>query len=82
VILTTSLTCILSEFFGLLNAPTGSLAHLQMGRAYLMQGKPALAKAAYEDFLNRWKNADQGIPILRGAKSEYAKQWTPLSAQH
>jgi DNA-binding winged helix-turn-helix (wHTH) protein/Flp pilus assembly protein TadD len=65
-----------------LNAPIGSLAHLQMGRAYLMQGRPAQAKAAYEDFLNRWKNADQEIPILRDAEAEYARQWTPLIAQH
>lgn len=65
-----------------LNAPIGSLAHLQLGRAYLMQGRPAQAKAAYEDFLNRWKNADKDIPILRDAKAEYAKQWPPVSAQH
>jgi len=54
---------------------------LQMGRAYLMQGRPAQAKASYEGFLNRWKDADQEIPILRDAKAEYAKQWMPLVAQ-
>ncbi len=57
------------------NAPIGTLALLQMGRAYLIEGKPAQAKAAYEGFLNRWKNADQNIPILRVAKAVYAKQW-------
>jgi hypothetical protein len=65
-----------------INAPIGPLALLQIGRAYLMQGKREQAKAAYEDFLIRWKNADQEIPILRDAKAEYAKQWTPLIAQH
>jgi hypothetical protein len=65
-----------------LSSPIGPLAHLQMGRAYLMQGKQAQAKLEYEDFLNCWKNADRDIPILRDAKAEYAKQWTPLAAQH
>jgi predicted Zn-dependent protease len=64
------------------NAPIGPLARLQMGRAYLMQGKTAQAKAAYEDFLNRWKDADQDIPVLRDARAEYAKQWPPVVAQH
>jgi len=63
------------------NLPIGTLALLQMGRAYLMQGRPAQAKASYEGFLNRWKDADQEIPILRDAKAEYAKQWMPLVAQ-
>ena len=36
----------------------------------------ALAKArtAYEDFLTLWKDADLDIPILGGAKAEYASQ--------
>jgi hypothetical protein len=29
------------------------------------------AKAAYQDFLNLWKDADTNIPILSEAKSEY-----------
>jgi DNA-binding winged helix-turn-helix (wHTH) protein/Flp pilus assembly protein TadD len=65
-----------------LNAPIGPLARLQLGRACQMQGKSAQAKAAYEDFLSRWRNGDPDIPILREAKAEYAKQWTPLVAQH
>ena len=31
------------------------------------------AKAAYQDFLTLWKDADPDIPILRQAKAEYAK---------
>jgi len=53
--------------------PIGTLAHLQIGRAYAMQGDTAKAKAAYQDFLTLWKDADPDIPILIAAKSEYAK---------
>ena len=55
------------------NFVTGSLAHLQIGRAYAMQGDTEKAKAAYADFLALWKNADPDIPILKQAKAEYAK---------
>ena len=55
------------------NEPIGTLAHLQIGRAYAMQGDTAKAKAAYQDFLTLWKDADPDIPILKQAKSEYAK---------
>jgi tetratricopeptide (TPR) repeat protein len=55
------------------NWVTGSLAHLQIGRAYAMAGDPAKAKAAYQDFFTLWKDADPDIPILIAAKAEYAK---------
>jgi hypothetical protein len=53
--------------------PIGALANLQLGRAYLMAGETAKAKAAYKDFLTLWKDADPDIPILKEAKAEYAK---------
>jgi tetratricopeptide (TPR) repeat protein/predicted Ser/Thr protein kinase len=56
-----------------LNQPTGALAHLGLARAYVLQGDTAKARAAYQDFLTLWKDADPGIPILIAAKSEYAK---------
>jgi eukaryotic-like serine/threonine-protein kinase len=56
-----------------LNQPIGALAHLGLGRAYVLQGDTVKAKAAYQDFLTLWKDADQDIPILRQAKAEYAK---------
>jgi eukaryotic-like serine/threonine-protein kinase len=56
-----------------LNEPIGALAHLQIGRAYAMQGETAKAKAAYQDFLTLWKDADPDIPIFIAAKAEYAK---------
>jgi hypothetical protein len=46
---------------------------LQLARAYAMQGDTAKAKAAYQDFLTFWKDADPDIPVLIAAKSEFAK---------
>jgi serine/threonine protein kinase/tetratricopeptide (TPR) repeat protein len=54
-------------------SPTGSLAHLQLGRAYALAGDPAKARTAYQDFFALWKDADPGIPVLKQAKAEYAK---------
>ena len=51
----------------------GPMAHLQLARAYAMQGDTAKAKAAYQDFLTLWKDADPDIPIFIAAKAEYAK---------
>jgi DNA-binding winged helix-turn-helix (wHTH) protein/tetratricopeptide (TPR) repeat protein len=56
-----------------LNEPIGALAHLGLARAYAMQGDTAKARAAYQDFLTLWKDADPDIPILKQAKAEYAK---------
>jgi eukaryotic-like serine/threonine-protein kinase len=51
----------------------GALPHLGLGRAYALSGETAKAKAAYEDFLTLWKDADPDIPIYKQAKAEYAK---------
>ena len=56
-----------------MNFPWGALARLGLARAYAMQGDTPKAKAAYQDFLTLWKDADPDIPILIAAKSEYAK---------
>jgi len=55
------------------NEPIGALAHLGLGRAYVLMGDPSKAKAAYQDFLTLWKDADPDIPILKQAKTEYTK---------
>ena len=55
------------------NSAIGALAHLQLGRAYAMQGETPKARAAYQDFLTLWKDADPDIPILTQAKAEYSK---------
>jgi hypothetical protein len=51
--------------------PIGALAHLQLGRAFAMSSDKSKAKAAYQDFLTLWKDADANIPILVEAKKEY-----------
>jgi class 3 adenylate cyclase/TolA-binding protein len=66
-----------------LNEPMGALAHLGLARAYALEAQSlqgpdadaarAKARAAYNDFLTLWKDADPAIPILLAAKSEYAK---------
>jgi len=53
--------------------PIGSLAHLQLARAYALSGDKAKAKSAYQDFLALWKDADPDIPVLKQAKAESAK---------
>jgi hypothetical protein len=55
------------------NFPWGALARLGLARAYALQGDTVKAKAAYQDFLTLWKDADRDIPILIAAKTEYAK---------
>jgi eukaryotic-like serine/threonine-protein kinase len=56
-----------------LNQPIGSLAHLELGRAYALSGNSIKARAAYQNFFTLWKEADPDVPILIAAKSEYAK---------
>ncbi len=53
--------------------PVGAMARPQLGRAFAMSGDESKAKTAYQDFLNLWKDADPGIPILKQAKAEYAR---------
>jgi predicted negative regulator of RcsB-dependent stress response len=48
------------------------LALLGLGRAYVMAGDKANAKAAYEKFFQEWKDADAGLPVTAQAKTEYA----------
>ena len=65
------------------NCWTGALAHLGVARANALQSRTSQgadadaarvrALAAYTDFLALWKDADPDIPILKQAKSEYAK---------
>ena len=52
--------------------PVHVMARLQKARALRMARENTKAKAAYQDFLERWKSADPGIPILREAQAEAA----------
>ena len=56
-----------------MNFPWGALARLGLARAYVLQGDTVKARAAYQDFLTLWKDADPDNPILRAAKAECAK---------
>jgi len=53
--------------------PVAVVAHLGLARAYALKGDTAKARAAYQDFLSLWKDADPDIPILKEAKAEYAR---------
>ena len=65
------------------NCWTGALARLGVARANALQSRTSQgadadaarvrALAAYKDFLTLWKDADPDIPILKVAKTEYAK---------
>jgi serine/threonine protein kinase/tetratricopeptide (TPR) repeat protein len=55
------------------NSLVGALAHVGLARASALQGDTTKAKAAYQDFLTLWKDADPDIPIFIAAKEEYAK---------
>jgi eukaryotic-like serine/threonine-protein kinase len=54
------------------NNEIGAVAHVDLARAYAIQGDNPKANAAYQAFLTLWKDADPDIPILKQAKSEYA----------
>jgi len=54
-------------------APEYSLAHLNLARAFVLQGDNAKARTSYQDFFAAWKDADQDVPILKTARSEYDK---------
>ena len=51
--------------------PMSALARLQLARAHTLAGDPVKAKAAYEDLLELWKNADADIPLVTRARTEY-----------
>ena len=65
------------------NCWTGALARVGVARANALQTRTSQAAeadaarvralAAYKLFLTLWKDADPDIPILKQAKSEYAK---------
>lgn len=65
---------ILDRRTAVLNFPLGALAQLSLARAYAAWGDSAKSRTAYQDFLALWKDADSNLPILRDARTEYAKQ--------
>ena len=59
------------------NDPIGTLAHLQLGRAYAQSGDEVAAKGAYADFMSLLTTADQGLPIMKQTQLEYAHAESP-----
>lgn len=57
----------------IISDPIGALAHLELGRSFILLGDKPRARAAYQDFFGLWNNADPEIPILRQARAEYGK---------
>jgi eukaryotic-like serine/threonine-protein kinase len=55
------------------NFVTGSLSRYDLARAYALQANSEKARAAYRDFLTLWSSADPDLPILKRAKTEYAR---------
>jgi serine/threonine protein kinase/tetratricopeptide (TPR) repeat protein len=55
------------------NSVVAPLARLGLARSYALTGDTAKSRAAYQDFLALWKEADPDVPIFQQAKSEYAK---------
>ena len=53
--------------------PIGALAHLQVGRAYVVSEDITRAKSAYQSFFTLWKDADADLPVIKQARAEYAK---------
>jgi DNA-binding winged helix-turn-helix (wHTH) protein/tetratricopeptide (TPR) repeat protein len=60
------------------NFPWGVLARLGLARAYALDAPVdskarEKARAAYQEFLTLWKDADADIPVLQQAKAEYLR---------
>jgi serine/threonine protein kinase len=53
--------------------PVSAMAQLQLARARGLAGDNAKAKAAYQQFLNHWKDADPFVPVLKHARAELEK---------
>jgi hypothetical protein len=50
--------------------PVAALARLEFARALSRSGDKAKAKAAYQDVLTLWRDADADLPVLLQAKAE------------
>jgi eukaryotic-like serine/threonine-protein kinase len=50
-----------------------ALSHLGLARAAASTGDAAMARAAYDTFFAAWRDADADLPVLRQARSEYAR---------
>jgi hypothetical protein len=58
------------------------LAQYHLAQAYQRKAQVAEARAAYERFLQIWKNADADIPEVVDAKREFAMLKSEASARN
>jgi hypothetical protein len=64
---------ILSHRSVVLNFSIGALAQFDLARAQSPAGESSAARTSCQNFFALWQHAYPGIPILKQAKSEYAK---------
>ena len=53
--------------------PVAVLAHLGLARSYALSGDASNARNQYKEFLALWKDADPDLPVLREARTEFAR---------
>jgi serine/threonine protein kinase/tetratricopeptide (TPR) repeat protein len=53
--------------------PFSSLAQLGLARAYALAGDKEKCRGAYQNLLALWKDADPDVPLIKEAKTEYAR---------
>jgi hypothetical protein len=53
-------------------SPVVAMAQLGLARAHAQSGATTESRAAYEALFRIWEKADEDLPILRTARSEYA----------
>ena len=53
--------------------PIGSLTRLRLARTLVHMGETAKAKSTYRDLLTLWKDADPDVPVVKEARTEYAR---------
>jgi serine/threonine protein kinase/tetratricopeptide (TPR) repeat protein len=56
----------------ILYGPIGAVSRWRLGQAYALAGDVQRAKAAYDYFLDLWKEADSDLPLLAKVRSERA----------
>jgi len=53
--------------------PTTAFSQLGLARAYAAANDKEKARTAYQDFFALWDKADPDVPVLKQARTEYAK---------
>ena len=54
-------------------SPLVALAHLGEARSYALAGDVPQSRRLYEEFFTLWKDAEPDVPVLKRARTEYAK---------